>query len=176
MYKRQRKNLVRALSAFERVHAEGLTEGWVVVGRPGWLYDDFFARMERSPARKAVRLLGYVPDEDLPALYAGAQALLFPSLYEGFGLPVLEAMACGTPVAASNASSVPEVGGDGVLYFDPTDPEEMAGVVARLLRENALREEMARRGQRQAARFSWARAAAETAAVYAAVLSDPDRR
>ena len=167
-----RKNLSRLLAAFEAVYADGLTDGLVIVGRRGWLYDDFFAALEQSPARDRVILPGYVPDEDLPAVYAGAQALVFPSLYEGFGLPVLEAMACGTPVLASFASSVPEVGGQAAFYFDPTSEEEITSSVHRLLRDNALKEEMQVEGLAQAARFSWEKAAAETEAVYSAVLKE----
>jgi glycosyltransferase involved in cell wall biosynthesis len=166
-----RKNLTRLLAAFEIVHADGLTDGLVIVGRQGWLCDDFFAALEHSSARDAVILPGYVPDEDLPAVYAGAQALVFPSLYEGFGLPVLEAMACGTPVLASRASSVPEAGGEAASYFDPTSVDEIADNVHRLLRDNALREEMQVEGLAQAARFSWEQAAIETEAVYNAVLN-----
>ena len=167
-----RKNLTRLLSAFETIRAEGLSDGLVIVGRRGWLYDDFFAALERSPVRDAVIFPGYVPDEDLPAIYAGAQVLVFPSLYEGFGLPVLEAMACGTPVTASSASSIPEVGGDAVLYFDPTDTDEMIETTRRLLRDAALREEMRTRGLVWANRFSWEQAANETKAVYDAVLGN----
>ncbi len=166
-----RKNLSRLLAAFETVHCEELTDGLVVVGKRGWLYDAFFATLERSPARDVVIFPGYVPDEYLPAIYAGAQALVFPSLYEGFGLPVLEAMACGTPVACSNASSIPEIGGDAALYFDPTDMEAMAGVIGHVSRDAALREEMRRRGLVQAARFSWGRVAQETQMVYRQVFS-----
>jgi len=166
-----RKNLARLLSAFETIHADGLSAGLVIVGRRGWLYDDFFATLERSPVRDAVIFPGYVPDKDLPAIYAGAQALVFPSLYEGFGLPVLEAMACGTPVATSATSSVPEVGGDAALYFDPTNVEEITETTRRLLRDAALREEGRARGLAQAARFSWGRAAKETLNVYNRLLA-----
>jgi glycosyltransferase involved in cell wall biosynthesis len=166
-----RKNLTRLLAAFESLRAEGLTEALVIVGRRGWLNDDFFAALERSPVRDAVILPGYASDEDVPAIYAGAQALVFPSLYEGFGLPVLEAMACGTPVAASSASSIPEVGGDAALYFGPTNVEEMIEVTCRLLRDTALQEEMRARGLARADRFSWEQAASETRAVYDAVLT-----
>jgi glycosyltransferase involved in cell wall biosynthesis len=165
-----RKNLTHLLTAFEAVYADGLTDGLVIVGRKGWLYSDFFARLEGSPARDAVHFPGYVPDGDLPPICAGAQALVLPSLYEGFGLPVLEAMACGTPVVASNASSIPEVGGDAVLYFDPTDVEAMTETVRRLLRDPGLQGEVRARGLAQAARFSWKRAASETAAVYDAIF------
>jgi glycosyltransferase involved in cell wall biosynthesis len=169
-----RKNLTRLLSAFEVVHAEGLTDGLTIVGKRGWLYGDFFARLEASPVRNAVLFPGYVPDEDLPAVYAGAQALVFPSLYEGFGLPVLEAMACGAPVVASHVSSIPEVGGEAALFFDPTDTDEMAQTIRCLLHDAALRGEVQVRGLTQATRFSWERAADETRAVYDAVLQCKD--
>lgn len=167
-----RKNLIRLLEAFERLYADRLTDGWVVVGKRGWLYDDFFARLEQSPARNAVVLPGYVADEDLPAVYAGAQALVFPTLYEGFGLPVLEAMACGTPVVASDTSSVPEVGGSAALYFDPTDVEGMVEAISRLLRDLALQAELRRRGLARAGEFSWSKTAGETETVYQRVLAE----
>jgi glycosyltransferase involved in cell wall biosynthesis len=165
-----RKNLTRLLAAFETIHAEGLSDGLVIVGKRGWLYGDFFARLEKSPAQDAVLCPGYVPDEDLPAVYAGAQGLVFPSLYEGFGLPVLEAMACGTPVVASNASSIPEVGGDATLYFDPPDVEAMVEAIRRLLRDTDLQDHMRVRGLAQAAGFSWELTATATKSVYDAVL------
>jgi glycosyltransferase involved in cell wall biosynthesis len=165
-----RKNLTRLLAAFEAVHADGLADGLVIVGQRGWLYGDFFARLEESPVREVILLPGYVPDDDLPAFYAGAQALVLPSVYEGFGLPVLEAMACGTPVVASTASSIPEIGGEAALYFDPLDVEAAVDAVRRILRDASLRDEMRELGLAQAARFSWQRAAAETRAVYGAVM------
>lgn len=171
-----RKNLSRLLSAFEAVRDEGLTDGLVIVGRRGWLYGSFLAQLEGSPAKEAVFFPGYVPDEDLPAFYGGAQALAFPSLYEGFGLPVLEAMACGTPVVASERSSIPEIGGDAVSTFDPTDEEAIARALCQVLRDPDLQREMRARGLVQAARFSWARAAAETEAVYDRVLGERARR
>jgi glycosyltransferase involved in cell wall biosynthesis len=164
-----RKNLSRLLTAFETVHGEGLSDGLVLVGKRGWLYGDFFERLERSPAKDFVHLPGFVPDDDLPAVYAGAQVLVFPSLYEGFGLPVLEAMACGTPVAASNASSIPEVGGEAAVYFDPLDTEAMVEVIRRLLRDSDLQETMRERATARAARFSWTLAASATESIYAAL-------
>jgi glycosyltransferase involved in cell wall biosynthesis len=165
-----RKNLTRLLRAFEAVHREGLSDALVVVGKQGWLYGDFFAELEASPVREAVVLPGYVPDGDLPAIYAGAQALVWPSLYEGFGLPVLEAMACGTPVACSGTSSLPEVGGEAALYFDPASQGAITDAVRRLLGDADLRAELVGRGFERAARFSWDRVAAETEAVYEAVI------
>jgi glycosyltransferase involved in cell wall biosynthesis len=165
-----RKNLTRLLHAFEALHGEGMTEALVVVGKRGWLYGDFFAELERSPVREAVLLPGFVPDEGLPAVYAGAQALVFPSLYEGFGLPALEAMACGTPVACSGISSLPEVSGDAALYFDPTREDDIIHTLRHLLDDADLQDELVRRGLERAAQFSWDRVAAETEAVYRAAM------
>lgn len=165
-----RKNLTRLLHVFERLHREKLTDGLVIVGKRGWLYGDFFAELERSPAGERVILPGYVPDEDLPAVYAGAQALAFPSLFEGFGLPAVEAMATGTPVACSGTSALPEVVGGAALTFDPTSQEAIASALRRLLTEPGLRRELAERGLERAARFSWDRVAAETEGVYEHVL------
>lgn len=166
-----RKNLGRLLSAFETIRSKGLADGLVIVGQRGWLYDAFFAQLEESPARDGVILPGYVPDEDLPALYGGALALVFPSVYEGFGLPVLEAMGCGVPVATSNTSSLPEIGGDAARYFDPLDVASISATLCRLLGDAELQDEMRTRGLARAAAFSWERAAAETRAVYDAVLT-----
>ncbi len=171
-----RKNLTRLLSGFEAIHADGLTDGLVIVGKRGWLYDDFFSRLEQSPARAAVILPGYVPDEDLPAIYAGAQALVLPSLYEGFGLPVLEAMACGTPVTCSDTSSLPEIAGDAALHFDPDSVESLTDALRHLLSDTDLRAALRQRGFEQAAKFSWDQVAAETEAVYDAVLKGRTRR
>jgi glycosyltransferase involved in cell wall biosynthesis len=114
----------------------------------------------------AVQLAGYVPDADLPALYSGAVLAAVPSLYEGFGLPVLEAMACGTPVVCSAASSLPEVGGDAARYFDPNNTEAMADALLAVWQDEGLREAMHERGLARAAQFSWQRAAAETMGIY----------
>jgi glycosyltransferase involved in cell wall biosynthesis len=161
-----RKNLIRLLAAFERLHAERLTDALVIVGKRGWLYDDFFARLAGSPARQAVIFPGFVPDADLPAVYAGAQALAFPSEFEGFGLPVLEAMACGAPVVCSSTSSLPEVAGGAALLVDPADTDALAAALRQILGDPGLAADLARRGVAQAACFSWSRAAAETLAVY----------
>lgn len=161
-----RKNLIRLLAAFERLHAEQLTEALVIVGKKGWLYEDFFAALERSPARPAVLFPGFVPDADLPAFYSGAQVLAFPSLYEGFGLPLLEAFGCGTPVVCSNVSSLPELAGDAALLVDPTEVEALTVALRRVLTHADLRADLCERGLRRAAEFSWVRAAQETLAVY----------
>jgi glycosyltransferase involved in cell wall biosynthesis len=162
-----RKNLSRLLAAFERVRARGLVDALVIVGRRGWLTDRFYDDLARSPSRDAVLFPGFVPDTDLPAVYAGARVLAFPSDFEGFGLPVVEAMACGTPVVCSNASSLPEVAGDAALLVDPRDADAITLALARVLEDPSLCPAMRARGLVQAARFSWDRTARETAAVYA---------
>ncbi len=165
-----RKNLSRLLAAFERVHAQGLVDTLVIVGQRGWLYEDFLQRLVESPARDAVILPGFVPDTDLAAMYTGATVFALPSLYEGFGLPVLEAMACGAPVLTSRAGALPEVGGDAALYVDPEDEEAIAAGLERYLRDSELRAEMRERGFKQADQFSWERTAQETLRVYQQLL------
>ena len=161
-----RKNLVRLLEAFEDIYKERLADAWVIVGQRGWLYGSFFRRLEQSPARAGVILLGFVPDEDLPALYAGATVFVFPSLYEGFGLPVLEAMACGAPVVSANTGALPEVGGKAVRYMDPVRVETIYEALREVLKDADARRAMREAGFRQAAQFSWTKTARETAEVY----------
>jgi glycosyltransferase involved in cell wall biosynthesis len=161
-----RKNLSRVLEALEQLRAQGRDLGLVIVGSKGWLYDDFFRQLESSPAREAVILPGYVVDEDLPAVYGAAALTIMASVYEGFGLPILEAMACGTPVVSSHSSSLPELGGEAARYFDPYHVDEMAEAIRQVLVDRELGEAMRQAGLAQAARFSWARAAEETMALY----------
>ncbi len=165
-----RKNLPRLLSAFERLYAQRLTDALVIVGKRGWLYDDFFAALERSPARAAVLMPGFVPDDDLPALYTGAQALALPSLYEGFGLPALEAMATGTPVVCSDRASLPEIVGDAGVLVNPLDVDAISDGLRRVLCEPDLRSQLRERGLAQASRFSWDESARQTLAVYRKLL------
>jgi glycosyltransferase involved in cell wall biosynthesis len=162
-----RKNLARLAQALEALRRDGLRMPLVVVGARGWLYDDFFRQLDTLEVRRDVYFPGYVPAADLPLLYSAATAAVVPSVYEGFGLPVLEAMACGTPVAASQASSLPEVGGGAARYFDPYDVGAIAAALRAVCTDADLRAEMRAQGLAQAARFSWARAAEETMAVYA---------
>jgi glycosyltransferase involved in cell wall biosynthesis len=162
-----RKNLARTLDAFARLCATGWPGRLVLVGRRGWLADPLFASITRpvSPAYGRIDLTGYLPDDDLPLVYNGATALAFPSLYEGFGLPALEAMACGVPVLTSNTSSLPEVVGDAALTVDPLDTSAIADGLTRLANDPALRAMLRIRGVERAARFSWERAAHKTLAV-----------
>lgn len=165
-----RKNLLRLLDAFALLRRDHPNLQLILVGSRGWLYHEFFAKLETDDLIDAVRPLGWVPDEDLPAVIAAADLAVQPSLYEGFGLPVLEHMACGQVVAASNSSSHPEVGGEAAAYFDPHNAAEMAAVIGRLLHDSAEREHRRALGLQQAAQFSWERAARETIAVYDRLL------
>ena len=167
-----RKNLNRLLEAAYGLRRAGHDIRLVMVGSRGWLYESFFQRLEELALGDAVILPGYVPDSDLAAIYSGAKLVAVPSLYEGFGLPVLEAMACGAPVVCSNTSSLPEVGGQAARYFDPTDVGAMADTILAVWRDAALRETMRHDGLAQAAKFSWTRAADETMALYEHVLGE----
>ena len=163
-----RKNLTRLLHAWAPLYVAGEAPPLVIGGKRGWLADDFFAALDASAAREAIILTGYVDDADLPALYAAAEAFVFPSLYEGFGLPPLEAMACGAPVACANASSLPEVVGDAALTFDPHETEAIRAALRQLSTDAELRADLRARGLARAAKFSWQRAARETRQVYGA--------
>jgi glycosyltransferase involved in cell wall biosynthesis len=161
-----RKNLSLLLDALQRLQNAGENIHLVLVGNKGWLYQGFFERMEELGIEGAVQLLGYVPDADLPAIYSGARLVVVPSLYEGFGLPVLEAMACGVPVTCSQVSSLPEVGGDAVRYFDATDAAAMADTILTVWRDQDLRHEMSQQGLDHAGKYSWQQTANKTLSVY----------
>jgi glycosyltransferase involved in cell wall biosynthesis len=165
-----RKNLPRLVEALAALRRDDPGLRLVVIGAKGWLYEGFFRAIDAFDQADAVILPGYVPDEDLPALLGGALAAVQPSLYEGFGLPVLEAMACGTPVACSATSSLGEVAGDAAITFDPVEVDDMIAALQRLAADPALRDSLREKGLRRAAQFSWARTAAETWAVYEGVM------
>lgn len=143
----------------------------VVVGMPGWRTEGLMASAQQLVSRGELRFMGYVDDAVLPLLYAGAAAFAYPSRYEGFGLPPLEAMACGVPVLASSATSLPEVVGDAGLLADPDDVDAMRAGLLRLLDDRAGAQQLAAAGLARAAGFSWARCAAETCAVYRQVAA-----
>jgi glycosyltransferase involved in cell wall biosynthesis len=161
-----RKNLARLVDAWAGLPATTRERfDLCLAGAAGWDRD----AVEQAGSEH-VRRLGYVSDEELPALYRGAELLAYPSLHEGFGLPVLEALACGTAVVTSRTSSLPEVGGDAARYVDPLDVESIRAALAELLEDDAKRADLAARGPAQAARFSWRRTAELTLeAVEAAV-------
>ena len=162
-----RKNLVRLIEAFEMLKARvDLPHRLVLAGKRGWLSDPIYQRAESSPLASEILFPGYVPDIDLPALYSAADLFAFPSLYEGFGLPPLEAMACGTPVVVSNSSSLPEVVGDAALSVEAESTEELADAMVRLFEDSALRARSVAAGLEQARRFTWEAAAEKMLAVY----------
>lgn len=169
-----RKNLGRLLQAFAGVLRR--TNGalrLVLAGREMWNATPLGKVIQELGLRGNVTSLGYVEDEDLPLLYGGARVFLYPSLFEGFGLPPLEAMACGTPVIAGRSGSLPEVLGDGALWVDPYDVDAIADGMTRLLSDEALREELLAKGFARARLFSWRTTAETTLRVYEEAASGP---
>lgn len=170
------KNLEALIDAFSRIPHRASRFTLVIAGAWDPRYPEPRQRAEILGLESVVRFLGPVSESDLPALYSGATAFVFPSLYEGFGLPVLEAMACGAPVACSNTSSLPEIVGDAALTFDPTNVEAMAAALDRLLSDSELRAELRQRGLERAQRFSWAETARRTLGVYRSVCVLAERK
>jgi glycosyltransferase involved in cell wall biosynthesis len=161
-----RKNHLRLLEAFSLLTEAHADLHLMLVGGKGWLYDDVHAAVDRLGLRDRVVFPGFVRDEDLPSLYTMAAAFAYPSLYEGFGLPVLEALACGTPTVCSDSSSLPEVAGDAALLVHPNDVDGLARALTRILSDETLRGQLRGRGLLQAARFTWEAAAASLMACY----------
>jgi glycosyltransferase involved in cell wall biosynthesis len=161
-----RKNVPRLLEAYARLRREGDAPPLVLAGARGWRHAAIDARLERLGLGDQVRFLGYVPAGDLPLCYNAAAVFVYPSLYEGFGLPPLESLACGTPVVTSNSSSLPEAVGDAALVVDPRDVAGLAGALRAALDDDALRERLRAAGFVQAARFTWRRMAEQTLAIY----------
>lgn len=166
-----RKNLPRLLDAFVALHARGISVPLVVVGQRAWLSDGIFEAVRRHGLARSVTFTGYVAQSDLPAIYAGAHAFAYPSLFEGFGFPVLEALACGTPTLTSSVSSLPEVAGEAAVLVDPRDTEAIAHGLEEVVSNEALREELRVAGPLQASRFSWKRCAMETVNAYYCALA-----
>jgi glycosyltransferase involved in cell wall biosynthesis len=164
-----RKNIARLLQAYARL--PGARPPFMLVGGKGWFYDEVFSLVERLELGAEVHFAGYVPADDLPCWYNAADLFVYPSLYEGFGLPPLEAMACGTPVVTSTASSLPEVVGPAALLVDPTDTEALAVAMERGLTDAGLRAQMKAQGLARAADFSWSETARRTKESYRRALS-----
>jgi glycosyltransferase involved in cell wall biosynthesis len=166
-----RKNLTTLLRAYAMLRAEGYSEDLklVVAGRTGWLYADIFNMVKTLALDEEVIFTGFVDDEDLPDLYRGAHLFVFPSLYEGFGLPILEAMASGVPVITSNTASMPEVAGDAAMLVDPHAAKAIAEGIARVLTEDRLRETLTQKGLARARGFTWDTTARKTLELYAAL-------
>ncbi|WP_322511274.1 glycosyltransferase family 1 protein [Chloroflexus sp.] len=158
-----RKNLTRLLQAFALLRADYPDLHLVIAGRRGWLYDEIFATVDRCGLRERVHFLDFVADDDLPALYNLAEAFVYPSLYEGFGFPVLEALACGTPVVTAKVASLPEVAGSAAIMVDPHEVEDIAaGIRAALTDPEPLRAD----GPPQAATFRWEQTGQALVAIY----------
>lgn len=168
-----RKNIARLLRAFARAKQSAhLPHQLVLVGARGWKHDEIDRVIAEEQLTDSVIFSGYVSQEELAYWYRAADLLAYPSLYEGFGLPPLEAMACGLPVVSSNASSLPEVVGDAALVVSPEDESALSEAIVRALTDRVLREELIARGTRQAGKFSWARTGRETAQIYASVFAE----
>lgn len=162
-----RKNLQRLITAYSILRQRReLTHQLLFIGGGGWLSDDLFRQIEGLGVAEDIRFLGYVPDEELPTLICLADVFAFPSLYEGFGLPALEAMACGTPVVSSNISAMPEVLGDAALLVDPLDVECLAETLRQILLNDQLRTELTKQGFKRSQRFTWVKAAQKYLEVY----------
>jgi len=169
-----RKNYVRLIQAFAAIsNLQPRTSNLhlVIAGDKGWRYDAIFAEVEKLGLRDRVLFPGFVADADLPALYSAARVLAYPSIYEGFGLPMLEAMACGTPVVTSTASCMPEVAGDAALLVPPTDVDALAAALDRALTDEALRADLIAKGRARARQFSWAKSAQQLLEIYHAVCA-----
>ncbi len=166
-----RKNIARLIRAFALAKREAkLPHRLIMVGAYGWKYAEVNRAATAAGVAADVIFVGYAPQEEIAQWYRAADLFVYPSLYEGFGMPPLEAMACGTPVVTSNASSLPEVVGDAALMVPPEDERALADAIIRAVTDRTLREAMAARGIAQARKFSWAHAAHETAALYREVL------
>ncbi len=161
-----RKNLCRLMAAFQAARARGVRHELVCVGPYGWSSRDLYECIDRLELGRVVHFTGYVPVEDLPVIYNLGQLFVFPSLYEGFGLPVVEAMACGTPVITANTSSLDEIAAGAAETVDPLNVEALADAIVRLAGDEELRRDLSQRGFVRAREFSWSRAAKEMLAVY----------
>jgi glycosyltransferase involved in cell wall biosynthesis len=167
----RRKNLGRLLQAYALLRTRGAPAVPLVIGgKPDYGIEAPFSRSRSAAGRDNVRWMGLISDEDLPAFYSGAAAFVYPSLFEGFGLPVLEAMACGTPVVTSDRTALPELTGDAALLIDPVSIEALAEAMTRILTDHALADDLRRRGLERSRRFSWGETAKRTLAVYREVV------
>ncbi|MEP6740926.1 MAG: glycosyltransferase family 1 protein [bacterium] len=164
-----RKNLRRLIEAYSLLHherAEGKLPRLVLVGKNAWLYDETLRSLKDLEVGGSVILTGYVPESDLPALYSGALCFIYPSYFEGFGLPPLEAMKCGTPVIVGNKTSLPEVVGDAALMIDPFDINAIAAAMQKVIADSNFRSELRVKGLERATHFDWKETARQTLAVY----------
>lgn len=166
-----RKNVVRLIKAFNQLKTDRkIDHQLVLVGQKGWQYQPIFEAIAASPWRHHIRHLDYLSDAEVAYCYAQADVFAYPSLYEGFGLPVLEAMTLGCPVVTANTSSLPEVAGNAALLVDPVREDELAAALWRVIDDRALRQSLIDRGYQQSAQFSWTRTAQATLGAYRSLL------
>jgi glycosyltransferase involved in cell wall biosynthesis len=166
-----RKNYGRLIQSLARLRLSGYDINLVIAGGRGWLEDPIYENIRRTKMENHVHFIGFADEADLPALYSAAYCFAFPSLYEGFGLPVLEAMACGTPVITSNVSSLPEVAGDAAIMIDPYDVEALTHSLQQLLDNQNLYQTLIQKGFERAKLFTWEKSARQLREIYQGLLS-----
>lgn len=167
-----RKNFARLIEAFHRARQEAkFPHRLIIGGRKGWLYDQIFAKVTELGLEDAVHFCGFVAESDLPALYSGGDFVAYPSLYEGFGLPIVEALACGTPVLTGDNSCLPEAAGPGAVYVNALDVDSIAQGIIRLATDSTLRQQLAANGLAHAAQFTWERSADQLLDAYHKTLA-----
>ena len=167
-----RKNYRRVILALRELRDRDIDLHYAIVGGSGWLEDDMYQAIKERDMEDRVHLLGFVADDELPAIYCGARALVSVSLYEGFGLPVLEAMACGTPVITSNLSSLPEVAGEAGILVDPLDTHAIGDAINRLVTDAQLGDRLINLGFQRVREFTWERSASQLKTIYDELLSN----
>jgi glycosyltransferase involved in cell wall biosynthesis len=165
-----RKNYSRIIQALAQLRAQNYDLSLVIAGGKGWLEGEMYQTIAKTGMKEYVHLIGFADDADLPVLYSAAACVVFPSLYEGFGFPVLEGMACGTPVITSNVSSLPEVAGDAALLINPVETDELTTAIQRIVEDADLRERLIQRGYQQIQHFTWANSAQHLYQIYQDIL------
>ena len=167
-----RKNVEAIITAFNKLKKQAkIPHRLILIGKKGWRYQPIFSAIENSPYKQDIYHLNYLPDELVALFYAKADVFVYPSHYEGFGLPVLEAMTLGTPVVSSYTSSIPEVAGDAALLIDPNNPLQLADTILKVIDNSQLRQEFIQKGKKQAQLFTWERTAKETLKAYKSLIS-----
>ncbi|HEY9650559.1 MAG TPA: glycosyltransferase family 1 protein [Coleofasciculaceae cyanobacterium] len=167
-----RKNITTLIAAFNHLKQKyKIDHHLILIGQKGWRYEPIFSEIERSPWKEQIHHLNYLSDETVALFYSKADVFAYPSHYEGFGLPVLEAMTLGAPVVTSNTSSLPEVAGDAALLVDPNDSINLAEAILKIISDSQLRQELIQKGKERAALYSWERTAQETLQVYKNLIS-----
>ena len=167
-----RKNIPLIIKAFYILNKEGFQHKLVIAGKKGWKYKTIYQLIDKLNLQKEVIFIGFIPDNDLPALYNAANLFVYPSLYEGFGLPPLEAMSCGCPVITSNISSLPEVVGDAGIMIDPYSVDELYEAMHKVLINEIVRKDMIKKGLERSQMFSWTKTAEETLKIYKEALNE----